>query len=133
MLIPYTLFTVVPIIIITLIFLVIEIRRPEQPDTGSGRLPVMILLLFPFSAGAIFLYFYVAYKLYDRLRMAALPTDVLMMSGLAVWNLAVLLIARLIARLLRLNQKSRVTSMIILQLLFIAEAFYAFNHTGVLL
>ena len=133
MLIPYTLFTVAPIIIITLIFLVIEIRRPEQPDTGSGRLPVMILLLFPFSAGAIYLYFHVAYKLYDRLRMSALPTDVLMMSGLAVWNLAVLLIARLIARLLRLNQKSRVISMIILQLLFIAEAFYAFNHTGVLL
>ena len=133
MLIPYTLFTVAPIIIITLIFLVIEIRRPERPDTGSGRLPVMILLLFPFSAGAIYLYFHVAYKLYDRLQMSALPTDVLMMSGLAVWNLAVMLIVRLIARLLRLNQKSRVISMIILQLLFIVEAFYALNHTGVLL
>ena len=48
-------------------------------------------------------------------------------------NLAVLLIVRLIARLLRLNQKSRVISMIILQILFIAEALYAFNHTGVLL
>ena len=112
----------------------IEIRRPERPDTKSGRLPVMILLLFPFSAGAIiYLYFHVAYKLYDRLQTSALPTDVLMMSGLAVWNLAVLLIVRLIARLLLLNQKSRIISMIILQLLFTVEAFYMSNHTGVLL
>ncbi|MBR6106940.1 MAG: hypothetical protein IKQ39_02935 [Oscillospiraceae bacterium] len=127
----HSLLTAFPAIVVLLVFLLAESRKPDLPETATGRLHVMLLLLIPLTVCGTFLYYSVCLWV-SRIAVPfgkALGT-VLILSAMAVAAYAVLLAARVLARLLRLAKRERLTALCVMPVLFAAEiiAYYVYRY-----
>ncbi len=105
-------------------------KHTEQPNEKPGRLPIMILLLLPLTAGATYAYYLGAFFL-------SFVTD----SRFArPWNLVVLvlcmifmayiafLLGRLLARILCLTKKNRLISLAVMLVLMLAMTYASYVY-----
>lgn len=111
--------------------LIMECRRKERPDAKPGRLPVMVLLLVPLSAGTILLYFLTGFWLSCQLHLGSKTADfTALLFCLVPVVLAAVLIEQIAARLLRLNRKNRILSALLLLLLTVCGIVGFYFHVS---
>ena len=112
-----------PIFAVLLLFLIIELRSAERPNTKEGGLMPVCLLAFPLTAGGTVAYYLVAFLL-DGVFSGVekkLLSAVVILAVLAVLTYIVLLLERLLAKLFALKKKNRIIAMLWTMLLFAGE------------
>ena len=124
------LFFSAPIIAVMLISVIFECIRPERPDTMTGRLPVMILLLIPLTVLGLVLF----YGMERMVTVLTYETSLkrifrnAWLAELALSAFLMQLIARLIAKKRKLTRKNRIISLILMLVFWLSEiaaCFYA--------
>ena len=105
-------------------------KHKEQPKARPGRLPLMILLLIPLTAGATYVYYLGAFVM-------SFVTD---SQVFRPWNNAVLalcmalmayiafLLGRLLARMLCLTKKNRLISLAVMLVLMLAMTYASYVY-----
>jgi len=115
----HSLLTALPAIIVLLVFLLTEFRRPEPENARSGRLPIMLLLVVLLSAGCVLPYFLPGYFVsYIVSPFGKVMGTALILTVMAVDAYFVLLLVRGLARLLHLTKKDRLISLSVMLVLF---------------
>ena len=105
-------------------------KHKEQPNEKPGRLPIMILLLLPLTAGATYVYYLGAFVMsFVTDSQVFRPwNNVVLALCMALMAYIAFLLGRLLARMLCLTKKNRLISLSVMLVLMLAMTYASYVY-----
>ena len=119
-----------PVLAAGLLSLLAVRMHQEQPKAKPGRLPLMILLLIPLTAGATYVYYLGAFVMsFVTDSQVFRPwNNVVLALCMALMAYIAFLLGRLLARLLGLTRKNRLISLTVMLVLMLAMTYASYVY-----